>query len=94
MQATMNRPSGPRANNQALGRAIRYLGRYPKITIISLVALLVATGAQLAVPQLIQNIIDTITENAVAQALLEQPTEIQQLAAERFGLDLPALQVN
>lgn len=94
MQATMNRPSGPRANNQALGRAIRYLGRYPKITIISLVALLVATGAQLAVPQLIQNIIDTITENAVAQALLEQPTEIQQLAAERFGLDLPALQFN
>lgn len=94
MQATMNRPSGPRANNQALGRAIRYLGRYPKITIISLVALLVATGAQLAVPQLIQNIIDTITENAVAQALLEQPTEIQQLAAERFGLDLPTLQFN
>lgn len=94
-----NRPSrgwrrrgGPR--NPALGRAIQYLGRYPKVAIAATGALLVATAAQLAVPQLVQKIIDTITTNAINQAILDLPEAFQQVAAERIGLDLSQMAID
>ncbi len=76
----------------ALGRAIRYLGRYSKLTIMAVIALIIATAAQLAVPQLIQNIIDTIINNATNKTLLEIPAQFQETAAQQFGLDLSAAQ--
>ncbi|MFW5943184.1 MAG: ABC transporter ATP-binding protein [Chloroflexota bacterium] len=82
------------AGGRPLGRAVQYVTRYPRITLTAALSLLIATAAQLAVPQLIQNIIDTIVENAAGQALLDLPAEIQQLAAERLGLDLANLQLN
>ena len=94
MQATARRgrqrPEG--GNNQALRRAMAYLGRYPRMAIGAFLALLVATGAQLAVPQLLQNIIDTIVNNAVNKAILENPEAFQQAAAEQLGLNLVAAQ--
>jgi ATP-binding cassette, subfamily B, multidrug efflux pump len=54
------------AGRQALGRAISYLWRYPRYTAASVIALLLATAAQLAVPQLVQEVIDAIVANAVA----------------------------
>lgn len=89
MQAEM-RPSGP---NQ-LGRAVRYVWHYPRLTVFATIALLVATLAQLAVPQLVQQIIDTITTNATNQAILNAPSQFQQVAAERLGLDIANLQVD
>ncbi|MCP4427588.1 MAG: ABC transporter ATP-binding protein, partial [Chloroflexi bacterium] len=83
-------PRGER--NPSLGRAIRYLGRYPKLTIAATAALIIATAAQLAVPQLVQNIIDTIVNNAINKAILDIPATFQQMAAERFGLDFAAAQ--
>jgi ATP-binding cassette subfamily B protein len=92
MQATRNAPQG-RTSGRALGRGIRYINRYPKVAAVAVVALLVATAAQLAVPQLIQNIIDTIVTNATNQAILNLPQQFQELAAQRLGLDLTNLQI-
>lgn len=44
---------------------MRYLFRYKKLTIFAILAMLVATAAQLVVPTLVQNIIDAITNNAL-----------------------------
>lgn len=96
MQMTAH--SGRRQNkdgekNQALGRAMRYLGFYPKVAVIALVSLLIATGAQLMVPQLVQNIIDTITNNATNKVILELPPAAQAAAATQFGVDLASAQI-
>jgi ATP-binding cassette subfamily B multidrug efflux pump len=49
-----------------LGRAIRYLGNQRSSAILAYGALAIATLAQLAVPQLVQNMIDAITQGASA----------------------------
>jgi ATP-binding cassette subfamily B protein len=98
MQAAANQPLGRRGrsggggHSRALSRAIRYLGRYRQLTIAATIALIIATAAQLAVPQLVQNIIDTIVNNAINKAILNIPAQFQELAAERLGLDLTAMQ--
>ncbi len=83
-----------RGNNKALGRAIRYIQRYPKLAITAVIALLIATTAQLAVPQLVQNIIDTIVTNGANKTILDMPANVQQVVAERMGLDLGAMQLD
>ncbi len=83
-----------RPNSKALGRGIRYIGRYPRVMGIAVLSLFIATAAQLAVPQLVQNIIDTIITNATNKAILDLPTEFQTVAAERLGLDLSAMSVD
>ncbi len=65
MQNQATRPWTPRrsqtAKAPALGRAIRYLGGHRASTAMAYGALLIASAAQLAVPQLVQNMIDAIT---------------------------------
>ena len=90
-QTRRSRRGQPRQKG-SLGRAIRYLGRYSKLTTMAVIALVIATGAQLAVPQLVQNIIDTIINNAVNKAILDIPAQFQEVAAQRLGLDLTAVQ--
>ncbi len=80
--------------NPSLGRAIRYLGRYPQLSIAAAIALIIATAAQLAVPQLIQNIIDTIVTNTTNKTILDLPENFQTMAVERLGLDLATMQVD
>ena len=83
---------GPqKPNSRALGRGVGYIGRYPRVMGIALLSLIIATAAQLAVPQLVQNIIDSIITNATNQAVLDLPEQVQTVAAERLGLDLSAL---
>ncbi|MCP5100252.1 MAG: ABC transporter ATP-binding protein [Chloroflexi bacterium] len=89
---TRRRKRGPRKNS--LGRGIRYVARYPKLTIAAVVALIVATGAQLAVPQLIQQIIDTVITNATNKTILDLPENVQTFAAEQLSLDLTAMAVD
>jgi len=81
-----------KGNSKSLKRAIGYIGRYKKTAAIALAALLIATGAQLAVPQLIQNIIDTIVNNTTNKVILGLPANVQTMAAERLGLDLTVVQ--
>ncbi|MBA3947879.1 MAG: ABC transporter ATP-binding protein [Herpetosiphonaceae bacterium] len=52
--------------NGGLGRAIRYLGRQRNTTLAAYGALVIATLAQLAVPLLVQNMIDAITRGTIA----------------------------
>ena len=93
MQLTRNRESGGRGKG-ALGRAIGYVGRYPRVALVAVVSLFVATAAQLAVPQLIQDIIDSIVNNAANEAILQLPANVQEIAAERLGLNLANLQLD
>jgi ATP-binding cassette subfamily B protein len=85
-------------DNRSLGRAIQFLGRQRRATLIAYGALLIATIAQLAVPQLVQNMIDAVTGGTVANAILsiEMPlpalTEAaQNLAAQQAGKTLEQL---
>lgn len=87
-----NQQAAGRANLQSLGRAMNYLTKYPRLTIGAIVALIIATAAQLAVPQLLQRIIDTIVSGATNQGILNLPANVQAIAAERLGLDLTAAQ--
>jgi ATP-binding cassette subfamily B protein len=61
---------------------------------IALISLIIATAAQLAVPQLVQNIIDSIITNAANQVILDLPEQVQTAAAERLGLDLSAMAID
>ncbi len=89
--AQSNKRAG-RSNMASLGRALRYLLRYPRLTLGAVLALFIATAAQLAVPQLVQQIIDTIIQNATNQGVLSLPANIQALAAQQLGLDLTSAQ--
>ena len=70
----LREPRGP--NNRGLQRAIRYLGRYRRQAILPYVFLVVATLSQLAVPRLVRNIIDSVTEGVMAGAVLPRLDEI------------------
>ncbi len=56
MQAAATQPK----QKGQLGRALRYLGRYPKLTAFAIVALILAIIAQLAVPQMVEQAIDSV----------------------------------
>ncbi|MBN8639457.1 MAG: ABC transporter ATP-binding protein [Anaerolineae bacterium] len=80
------------SSNGGLGRAIRYLGRQRRTTAIAYGALIVATLAQLAVPQLVQNMIDSITQGTVANTIFNSvPALFQNVAAQRAGYTLDQL---
>ena len=81
-------------SRQSMRRAFGYLARYPKVTLGATFALLAATAAQLAVPQMIQNIIDTIVNSAGTGAIFSLPEEVQTLTSERLGLDLEEMQLD
>ena len=78
----------------SLRRAIAYLGHYKREALFAYGALLIATLAQLAVPQLIQNIIDTVTEGFIASQILRIPEQFQNVALERLGLSLEQVTAN
>ncbi len=75
-----------------LKRAIGYMLKYRRLTVIAYVCLIVATLAQLAIPQLMQNIIDAITGGYVARQVLALPQLAQGLAAAAMGTTVPALE--
>lgn len=78
-------------NPSTLTRSIRYVRRYPKVAAVAVIALIIATLAQLAVPQLLQSIIDTIVTNVNNEAVLNLPPNVQQIAADRLGLNLSSM---
>ena len=98
MQLASRAPAAPnkrrmgRPNLASLGRSLRYLSRYPRLAVGATLSLIIATAAQLVVPQLVQRIIDTIVTNATNQGILSLPANIQAIAAEQLGLDLTSAQ--
>ncbi len=92
---TMSRPAGRgrgggggrtgRPDMKQLSRAIRYLGHYRKITLLAYAALVISTLAQLAVPQLVQRILDTITNGLVAERVNQAPAAFQAPILSALG---------
>ena len=68
-----------------LGRAIKYLGHYKRLTALAYLFLFISTGAQLAVPQLVQNIIDAVTKGLIAKQLAQVPAAFLTTALQRLG---------
>jgi len=92
--ALNSRSSGKRERPsfKNLGRAIRFLGHYRNITIMAYVALFLATGAQLMVPQMVQNILDAVQRGLVAQQVALQPAAVQAEALAKAGMTAEQLQ--
>ncbi|KPL91240.1 ABC transporter ATP-binding protein [Herpetosiphon geysericola] len=77
-----------------LGRAIAYLGAQRKSAILAYVALALATLAQLAVPQLVQNMIDAVTDGSIARIIFTQvPEPMQAGAAQQAGTTIEQLRL-
>lgn len=87
---------GPRTpSNGGLGRAIRYLGKQRRTALIAYGALLIATVAQLAVPQVTQNMIDAVTNGFAADLILNRvPQLFQGVAAQQMGRSLDQLKLD
>jgi ATP-binding cassette subfamily B protein len=91
MSAIMTGPPARRVNNTALRRAIGYLGNQRKAVIIAYGALIVATLAQLVVPLLAQNMINTVVNGVAANNVLGLPQQAAQTAAAGIGKTLEEL---
>ncbi len=89
MQAQSTLPSGsspPQARQRApLIRAILYLSRQWKLAVPAYTALFVATASQLAVPGVINNMIDSITQGTSGQLT---PSEAESLLVSAVALIL------
>ena len=84
----------PKAAPGTLMRAIRYVGHYRRLALLAYGSLFVATAAQLAVPQLVQNMIDAVVKAFIANQVLALPAAVQPVAAQRMGLTLAQVQAN
>lgn len=99
MQAQMEKPQAQRGQKAGggsggLGRAIAYLGAQRKSAILAYVALALATLAQLAVPQLVQNMIDAVTDGSIARIIFTQvPEPMQAGAAQQAGTTIEQLRL-
>ncbi|MEQ8675843.1 MAG: ABC transporter ATP-binding protein [Aggregatilineales bacterium] len=85
-QAMNGRQSTAGEPNNGLRRAIRYLGNQKRPVIIAYASLVVATLAQLAVPELIQSMLNSVQDGAIANQLqsIPNPTAQQQIV-QQFG---------
>ena len=68
-----------------LGRAFRYLGRYRNLALLAYSCLFVATGAQLMVPQVVQKIIDAMSNGYIAQQMVKVPAAYLPVALKALG---------
>ena len=95
LQGRSRRRNGADGKNAGgLGRALRYLGHQRRTATLAYGALVVATIAQLAVPQLVQNMIDAITKGAIANIILRLPAQAQRAAIARAGETLAQLKLD
>jgi ATP-binding cassette subfamily B multidrug efflux pump len=79
------RPQMPKG---ILGRTVRYLLRYRGQAALPYLFLLVATVSQLAVPRLVRNIIDAVTQGVLAQQVLRG---LEQIPANFVSQALPRI---
>ena len=93
--AGMPRRGREQLNKAALGRSIRYLGKHRRATVVAYAALVIATLTQLAVPKMVQRMIDSVTNGVTAKQILAIPNPaVQNLAIEKTGLSITVLQHN
>ena len=92
--ARPKRPAPDPRNRASLGRAIRYLGNQQPTVAYAYSALIVATLAQLAVPQLVQNMVNAITNGSIANTILGTPPIQQAQAAQQANTTVAQFQAN
>jgi len=86
LQAVAQQRKGAKKGNPgSLRRAIRYLGKQRGTVTLAYGALVIATFAQLAVPHLVQNMINAITSGYAAGQILQLPPLAQGAAATLAG---------
>ncbi|MDE0464758.1 MAG: ABC transporter ATP-binding protein [Caldilineaceae bacterium] len=87
-------PGGPREGGGSikdLGRSFRYLGAYKMTTTLAYAALFISIGAQLIVPQLVQNVLDAVTDSVFARQILALPESERTAAIEQLPLSVEQL---
>jgi len=84
-------PTSSPQSNKGLGRAVAYLGHYKRLTFWAYLFVFISTGAVLMVPQLIQTIIDTVTNGFIAQKITaavqsgQLPPAVLPMVLSRLG---------
>lgn len=86
MTAKPKEAKKPRPSFKNLSRAIGFLGHYRGVTLVAYLALFLSTGAQLLVPQLVQNILDAVTRGMAVQQLVQAPAEVQSAMLAQAGI--------
>ena len=84
------RPEGG-GSMKDLGRSFRYLGRYRLITTLAYASLFISIVAQLIVPQLVQNVLDAVTDSVFARQILALPESERAAALEQLPLSVDQL---
>ncbi|MBI3165723.1 MAG: ABC transporter ATP-binding protein [Anaerolineales bacterium] len=88
MSRPMSRRGERGANRGSLGRAIRYLMNYRRQAALPYLFLIIATLSQLAVPRMVRNVIDAVTEGYVADQVLQA---LDKIPAAFIGQALPQI---
>jgi ATP-binding cassette subfamily B multidrug efflux pump len=73
---------------------MRYLRHHRRLAVIAYTSLLVATAAQLMVPQLVQDVIDAVVDGSTANMVLDLPEFAQGLVANQLGSTVEQLQAD
>ncbi|MCP4167228.1 MAG: ABC transporter ATP-binding protein [Chloroflexi bacterium] len=68
-----------------LGRAIRYLSHYKKTALIAYFFVITSVAAQLMVPQMVQRVLDAVTNGMLAQQISQLPEQFQSAALTQMG---------
>ncbi|MYC97389.1 MAG: ABC transporter ATP-binding protein [Caldilineaceae bacterium SB0661_bin_32] len=74
-----------------LARSIRYLGRYRLVTTLAYASLFISIVAQLIVPQLVQNVLDAVTDSVFARQILALPEAERAAALEQLPVSVDQL---
>ncbi len=80
------RAAGP--HNKGLQRALRYLGRYQRQALLPYLFLIVATLSQMAVPRMVRNVIDAVTDGVAAQLVI---SNLDQIPSQFVSAALPKI---
>jgi ATP-binding cassette, subfamily B, multidrug efflux pump len=81
----------PRTNMKNLGRAMKFVARYRWTAVAAILSLLISIGAQLVVPQLVQNILDAVTLGLAGQQVSALPEAEQAAALAQIGQSAESL---
>ncbi len=87
-------PGGPPEGGGSmkdLARSIRYLGRYRLVTTLAYASLFISIVAQLVVPQLVQNVLDAVTDSVFARQILALPESERAAALEQLPVSVDQL---
>ncbi len=86
MAVKTTKSARPKMSLAGLKRSWAYLGHYPRIMVVAYGSLIIATLAQLVVPSIVRNIIDTITNGVISQKVIAAPAAFQSQIENSLGL--------